>query len=82
MDGQETVIGEVIGQFYSFFGSLMQLRENITTSPGLSQTFRDGVLEQLANLESEWAGHYYLAAVFVWQEQLIPDSLGQRKCPN
>lgn len=61
MDGQETVIGEVIGQFYSFFGGLLQLRDNITTSPGLSQPFRDGVLEQLANLESEWAGHHYLS---------------------
>ena len=79
MDGQETVIGEVIGQFYSFFGGLLQLRDNITTSPGLSQPFRDGVLEQLANLESEWAG---VVAVFVRWEKLIPDTLGQGKCPN
>lgn len=64
MDGQETVIGDVIGQFYSFFGSLRQLRDTITTSPGLSQPFRDGVLEQLADLESEWAGHRYTQPLY------------------
>lgn len=63
MDPPDTVIGEVIGQFYSFFGSLMQMKENITTYPGLSQSFRDGVLEQLASLESEWAWHHIYCTV-------------------
>ena len=53
MEEQETVIGEVIGQFYSFFGGLMTLRETVTSSPGISQSVRDHLLGQLAELEGE-----------------------------
>lgn len=58
MDAQETVIGEVIGQFYSFFGKLMELRNTVASSPEVSQSTRDEVLGQLADLESEWAWHH------------------------
>jgi hypothetical protein len=53
MDAQETVIGEVIGQFYSFFGGLMNLRDTLSNTPGLSQAVRERVLGQLAELERE-----------------------------
>lgn len=53
MEEQETVIGEVIAQFYSFFGGLMTLREKLTSSPGISQPVRDALLHQLAELEGE-----------------------------
>ena len=56
MDAQETVIGEVIGQFYSFFGGLMNLRDTLSNIPGVSQAVRERVLEQLAELESELLG--------------------------
>ena len=34
----------------------MNLRDTITNSPGVSQSVREGVLEQLDELESEWMG--------------------------
>ena len=54
MEEQETVIGEVIAQFYSFFGGLMNLKERLTGSPGISQSVKKDLLQQLAVLEGEW----------------------------
>jgi hypothetical protein len=54
MEEQETVIGEVIAQFYSFFGGLMNLKERLTGSPGISQSVRKDLLQQLAVLEGEY----------------------------
>ena len=51
MDAQETMIGEVIGQFYSFFGGMMNLRDTLSTSPGINQSVRDRLLQQLTELE-------------------------------
>lgn len=53
MDAQESVIGEVIAQFYSFFGSLMSVRDTVASARGLGPADRNYVLEQLAQLESE-----------------------------
>lgn len=53
MDAQETVIGEVIGQFYSFFGGLMNLRDTLANISGVSQSVRQELLDQLAELEGE-----------------------------
>ena len=56
MDAQETVIGEVIGQFYSFFGVLMNMRDTLSNTSGISQSVRRELLERLAELEGEY-GH-------------------------
>lgn len=53
MDAQETVIGDVIGQFYSFFGGLMNMRDTLSNTSGISQALRAELLEQLAYLEGE-----------------------------
>ena len=53
MEAQETVIGEVIAQFYSFFGGLMNVRETVCGAAGISQSVREDLLRQLAELEGE-----------------------------
>ena len=53
MDSQETVIGEVIGQFYSFFGGLMNFRDILTNTSGVSHELRSRLLAQLTDLEGE-----------------------------
>jgi hypothetical protein len=54
MEEQESVIGEVVAQFYSFFGGLMNLKERLTSSPGINQSVREDLLQQLAVLEGEY----------------------------
>ena len=53
MEAQETVIGEVIAQFYSFFGRLLTVQETVNSSPGISQSVREDLLRQLTELQGE-----------------------------
>ena len=60
MDAQGSVIGEVIGQFYSFFGALVRVQDTVANASGMSQEDRDSVMGQLAELESELTSWHFV----------------------
>lgn len=51
MEEQETVIGEVIAQFYSLLNGFMTLRETVGTATTLSRSLQTDLLQQLSELE-------------------------------
>ena len=58
MDGEEEksderCIQEIIAQFYSFFGSMMMLKQCIDQLPELHEASRGSILSQLEIIESE-----------------------------
>ena len=54
LDAEETNIQDAIAQFYSFFGRMVQLRNNIEQL-ALDFHTKDRILDQLEDIESELA---------------------------
>lgn len=52
-DTEETCIGEAIAQFYSFFGRMVALKNDIDSLVQLDEESRARILDQLESIERE-----------------------------
>lgn len=58
MSSEEHCIQEAIAQFYSFFGQMQGLKNDIEQQNDLDDVTRNRIMYQLDNIESECVGVY------------------------
>ena len=82
MDPEESCIQEAIGQFYSFFGRMVQLKNDIEHLVDLDLSVRDRILIQLEDIESKCCVYVYVCVCVcvTLVNQLLEQSVSATHC--